>query len=78
MRSTGEVMGVGDNFGEAFAKAQLAPEHPSPTREQFSSASTRCDKHVAAEVARRFHELRLQDHCYARDCGGHRERGRSL
>ena len=24
MRSTGEVMGVADNFGEAFAKAQLA------------------------------------------------------
>jgi len=23
MRSTGEVMGVGENFGEAFAKAQL-------------------------------------------------------
>ena len=24
MRSTGEVMGIGDNFGEAFAKAQLS------------------------------------------------------
>ena len=24
MKSTGEVMGVADNFGEAFAKAQLA------------------------------------------------------
>ena len=24
MRSTGEVMGVADNFGEAFAKAQMA------------------------------------------------------
>ena len=24
MKSTGEVMGVADNFGEAFAKAQLS------------------------------------------------------
>ena len=24
MKSTGEVMGVADNFGEAFAKAQIA------------------------------------------------------
>ena len=27
MRSTGEVMGVGENFGEAFAKAQLSAGH---------------------------------------------------
>ena len=25
MKSTGEVMGVGDSFGEAFAKAQMGP-----------------------------------------------------
>ena len=28
MRSTGEVMGVGENFGEAFAKAQLSAGTP--------------------------------------------------
>ena len=27
MRSTGEVMGVGENFGEAFAKAQIERGH---------------------------------------------------
>ena len=32
MRSTGEVMGVADNFGEAFAKAQLAAGHMLPSR----------------------------------------------
>src|SRR3712207_5266834 len=30
MRSTGEVMGVGENFGEAFAKAQLSAGTPLP------------------------------------------------
>src|SRR5205823_6424207 len=30
MRSTGEVMGVGENFGEAFLKAQLSAGDPLP------------------------------------------------
>src|SRR5438094_10292038 len=30
MRSTGEVMGVGASFGEAFAKAQLSAGSPLP------------------------------------------------
>ena len=40
MRSTGEVMGVADNFGEAFAKAQLAPDRCCRRRARSSSAST--------------------------------------
>src|SRR6202035_794134 len=28
MRSTGEVMGIGENFGEAFGKAQLSAGNP--------------------------------------------------
>ena len=32
MRSTGEVMGVGENFGEAFAKAQLSAGTPLPEK----------------------------------------------
>ena len=31
MKSTGEVMGVADNFGEAFAKAQIAAGMHLPT-----------------------------------------------
>ncbi len=31
MKSTGEVMGVADNFGEAFAKAQIAAGQMLPT-----------------------------------------------
>ena len=32
MRSTGEVMGVGENFGEAFAKAQISAGTPLPRK----------------------------------------------
>jgi carbamoyl-phosphate synthase large subunit len=32
MRSTGEVMGVGANFGEAFAKAQISAGTPLPEK----------------------------------------------
>jgi carbamoyl-phosphate synthase large subunit len=31
MKSTGEVMGVASNFGEAFAKAQLSAGQVLPT-----------------------------------------------
>jgi carbamoyl-phosphate synthase large subunit len=57
MRSTGEVMGVGQSFGEAFAKAQLAAGTPIPdTGALFISVNDR-DKPAAVEVARKFHEL---------------------
>ncbi|HYE23751.1 MAG TPA: carbamoyl-phosphate synthase large subunit, partial [Clostridia bacterium] len=57
MRSTGEVMGVADNFGEAFAKAQLAAGQVLPSRGTlFVSVNDRDQPHVA-EVARRFVDL---------------------
>ncbi len=57
MRSTGEVMGVGENFGEAFAKAQLAAGTPLPDKGRvFLSVNDR-DKLVAVALARRFTEL---------------------
>jgi carbamoyl-phosphate synthase large subunit len=57
MRSTGEVMGVADNFGEAFAKAQLAAGQRLPTEGTvFVSVNDR-DKPQIATVARRFAEL---------------------
>ena len=57
MKSTGEVMGVADNFGEAFAKAQLAAGQALPTSGcVFLSANDR-DKPYIAEVAARFVEL---------------------
>jgi len=60
MRSTGEVMGVGENFGEAFAKAQLSAGSPLPSDGTvFISVSDR-HKAEAIEVAKRFAELGYQ------------------
>jgi carbamoyl-phosphate synthase large subunit len=57
MKSTGEVMGVADSFGEAFAKAQAAAGQVLPTSGRvFISANDR-DKPFVAEVAQRFAEL---------------------
>ena len=57
MRSTGEVMGVGVNFGEAFAKAQLSAGSPLPVKGTvFLSVNDR-HKQDGVEVARAFHEL---------------------
>src|SRR5258708_19053783 len=57
MRSTGEVMGVGENFGEAFAKAQLSAGTPLPDKGRvFISVNDR-DKPGAVALARRLTEL---------------------
>jgi carbamoyl-phosphate synthase large subunit len=57
MRSTGEVMGVADNFGEAFAKAQLAAGQALPSKGTvFISVNERDKPHVAA-VARKFIDM---------------------
>ncbi len=57
MRSTGEVMGVGLNFGEAFAKAQLSAGQALPDKGSvFLSVNDR-QKPEAVEVARKFAEL---------------------
>ncbi len=60
MRSTGEVMGVGENFGEAFAKAQLSGGTPLPDKGMvFLSVNDR-DKATAVDVARTLAELGFQ------------------
>jgi carbamoyl-phosphate synthase large subunit len=57
MRSTGEVMGVGQNFGEAFAKAQLSAGTPLPDKGTvFISVNDRYKPDVIS-IARRFAEL---------------------
>ncbi len=54
MRSTGEVMGVGENFGEAFAKAQLSAGMPLPVKGTiFISVNSRYREEIIP-VARRF------------------------
>jgi carbamoyl-phosphate synthase large subunit len=56
MRSTGEVMGVGENFGEAFGKAQLSAGTPLPESGTVFISVNRADKTAAVEVARKFLE----------------------
>ena len=60
MRSTGEVMGVGLDFGEAFAKAQIGAGTPLPASGTvFISVNDR-HKPDAVEVARKLHDLGFQ------------------
>ncbi|HKO14095.1 MAG TPA: carbamoyl-phosphate synthase large subunit, partial [Acidobacteriaceae bacterium] len=57
MKSTGEVMGVADNFGEAFAKAQLSAGLALPLKGTvFFSVSDR-DKTNLVNLARQYVEL---------------------
>ncbi|MBV8540199.1 MAG: carbamoyl-phosphate synthase large subunit [Pseudonocardiales bacterium] len=57
MRSTGEVMGIGDSFGMAYAKSQIAAGAtiPSSGRAYLSFPANQADHGQA--VARRFTEL---------------------
>ncbi|HKV77463.1 MAG TPA: hypothetical protein VJP02_04950, partial [Candidatus Sulfotelmatobacter sp.] len=57
MKSTGEVMGVADNFGEAFAKAQLAAGQKLPTQGAVFISVTDHDKLHVAPVARKFVDM---------------------
>jgi carbamoyl-phosphate synthase large subunit len=57
MKSTGEVMGVADNFGEAFAKAQAAAGQVLPTSGTVFISANERDKPYIAELAKRFVEL---------------------
>ncbi|MEO7028528.1 MAG: carbamoyl-phosphate synthase large subunit, partial [Acidobacteriaceae bacterium] len=57
MKSTGEVMGVADNFGEAFAKAQTAAGLHLPLEGTvFLSVNDR-DKEMLLPLAKRFVDL---------------------
>ena len=57
MRSTGEVMGIGENFGIAFAKAQLAAGSRLPDSGCVFFSLRDRDKEAGIEVARDFVEL---------------------
>ena len=57
MKSTGEVMGVADNFGEAFAKAQRAAGQRLPIEGSVFISVTDHDKPQVAELARKFIDM---------------------
>ena len=57
MKSTGEVMGVGRSFGEAFVKSQLAAGTKLPKSGKIFISVKPADKSKAVDVARELHEL---------------------
>ena len=57
MKSTGEVMGVGDTFAEAFVKSQLAAGVKLPTSGKVFISVRGADKPGAVEVAKSLHSM---------------------
>ncbi len=60
MRSTGEVMGIGESFGIAFAKSQLAAGTRLPDGGQVFMSLADRDKVAGLELARQFSHLGFQ------------------
>jgi carbamoyl-phosphate synthase large subunit len=57
MKSTGEVMGVGKTFGEAFVKSQLGAGTKLPTSGKVFLTVKNSDKPRAVEIARQLVEM---------------------
>ena len=57
MLSTGEVMGISDDFGIAFAKSQIAAGNTLPAEGQVFMSVKDADKKKAVEIARKLHEM---------------------
>lgn len=57
MKSTGEVMGVGETFGEAFVKSQMAASVNLPASGTAFISVKNADKPKAVQVARGLHAL---------------------
>jgi carbamoyl-phosphate synthase large subunit len=57
MRSTGEVMGIADSFGMAFAKAQIGADGALPLSGTVLVTVNDSDKPTVVPIVRRFHEM---------------------
>jgi len=57
MKSTGEVMGISDNFGMSFAKSQFASKNNIPLEGKVFLSLTESDKPNAGEVGKMFTDL---------------------
>lgn len=58
MRSTGEVMGQGDNFAMAYAKSELATQAPQISRSEYALISVRdADKPGVIEIAQKLKQF---------------------
>jgi carbamoyl-phosphate synthase large subunit len=57
MRSTGEVMGIADNFSAAYGKSQAAANSPLPTKGKVLISLQKNTRHRAIEIAQKLHQL---------------------
>ncbi len=57
MKSTGEVMGISDNFGMSFAKSQFASKNNIPLSGKLFLSLTENDKCYAGEIGKAFTDL---------------------
>ena len=62
MRSTGEVMGIGETFGEAFAKAQISAGSALPESGAVFISVNRRNREEGLTVARKFADLDFTIH----------------
>jgi carbamoyl-phosphate synthase large subunit len=59
MKSTGEVMGIDDDFGIAYAKSQMAAQPPLPTKGNVFISVRDADKPAVVPMAKKLTELGL-------------------
>jgi hypothetical protein len=76
MRSTGEVMGIADSFGMAFAKAQEAADNELPLEGAIFVTVSDDDKPSVTPIVGRFHEMGFT--LYATDGTAKYLRGRGI
>lgn len=57
MKSTGEVIGISDNFGMSFAKSQFASKNNIPLEGKLFISLTETDKPQAGEIGKMFIDL---------------------
>ena len=76
MRSTGEVMGIADSFGMAFAKAQEAADNQLPLEGAIFVTVSDDDKPSVMPIVGRFHEMGFT--LYATDGTAKYLRGRGI
>ncbi len=57
MKSTGEVIGISDNFGMSFAKSQFASKNNIPLEGKLFISLTKIDKPQAGEIGKMFIDL---------------------
>ena len=75
MRSTGEVLGLASNFGEAFYKAEEATQTPLPLEGTVLISVSDRDKPEVVQVARGFYENGFKILATGRTCDMIREAG---